>query len=78
MCHSGGAARFFFIQQNNHFFAGDSVRYVTAPNVWAPEKLRLRSGFERARLAASAEESATKLNADRVEDNFPVFGSEQS
>ena len=76
MCNSGGAARFFFIQQNNHFFAGDSVLYVTAPNVWAPEKLRLRSGFER--LPASAEESATKLNADLVEDNFSVFGSEQS
>jgi hypothetical protein len=41
LCNSGGDARLFFIQQNNHFRTGGRVRRLSRPNVWARLNLRL-------------------------------------
>jgi hypothetical protein len=41
LCNSCGDARFFFIQQNNHFRTGGRVQWLSRPNVWARLNLRL-------------------------------------
>jgi len=33
LCNSGGDARFFFIQQNNHFRTGGRVRRLSRPQL---------------------------------------------